>query len=94
MRHLLDNLQVFLHRCGLHRLAGWVGQWGTLPEPCVDVNWHPAGTITSSGPGWALHEVQIDGPLRTVNFDPTFRKKQGFDPYAELAWPTHLHDIN
>jgi len=105
MRRFFDWLQLHLHLAGLHGLAMAVGHLGSppqLPEPNV----HERITLTEpltvddlvpevrSGVGWNLDESPDAGPLKVVDFDPTFNNNAPDFDAAELALPHTKMDIN
>jgi hypothetical protein len=107
MRKFFDGLQVWAYLAGFNRLARAIGRFGseplnaaglsendrpTLPDPIQPV---PviAAYDTRSGPGWSLDEFKI-GPLRIVNFDPSFSKNDDIDFANDLSFPVDKYHVN
>ena len=104
VRRFFDWVQLRLHLSGFHGLAMFLGRFGTpalpsnvdegdrptLPDPITVDDLVPE---VRSGPGWSLDELP-DGPVKVIDFDPTFNNNEGFDPASDLALPHTKLDIN
>lgn len=102
MKKFFDRLQLWFYLAGFSRIARFIGRWGsppvlsaavpesdrpTLPDP------EPKGSDARRGPGWSLDEFEV-GPLKVINFDPTFNNNQGIDAGRDVAFPTTKYDVN
>ena len=101
MKRFIDSLQIWLYLTGFTTLARLVGKLGTVPQ-LVASNEDDRITLPApapptdpsrSGPGWSLDEFET-GPIKIINFDPTFNGNQGIDPSRDVAFPHSKLDVN
>jgi len=109
MRKFIDSLQIWLYLTGFTTLARLVGKLGTEARPVRmlvqgadvvqdDDDIHeritvPAPDPSRAGPGWSLDEVEA-GPLKIIDFDPTFNRNKGIDASRDVAFPNTKLDVN
>jgi len=103
MRHFIDRLQIWLYLAGYPRLAAFVGQFGTPPLlqagseddritlPEITVVYEDP---SRQGANWCLDELPDTGPLKIIDFDPTFNDNKDIDVGREVAFPTTPLDVN
>ena len=105
LRSFCDWLQVWCYVHDLMSLGRFFGRYGHRakfkamlaeehkPDAEVPTLRNPS-VPPRSGPGWSLDEIVSDGPLKVVEFDPTFNKNASIDVANDVALPTTKHDIN
>lgn len=98
IRRFFDNVQLRCHLLGFHRIARFFGRFGTpsLPAECIDLHDRPTLEVPVFVPpsARAATGIEDDGPLRVIDFDPTFNNNPGIDVSQDIMFPSSKLDIN
>lgn len=98
-----DRMQVWCLLLNMPRVARFFARFGTPALPAFDdrptlkipvFRPAPEEMQTIAGPGWSLAEMDEDGPVEVVDFDPTYNKNANVDVATEVAFPHTKWDIN
>ncbi len=102
IRRIFDRIQIGCHLLGLHRLANFVGRFGSPVIEVKELSFEDRPTIecpvyippSARSENCSLDEVENCGPLKALDFDPTFNKNSDIDISRDIMFPSTKLDIN